>query len=151
MKVQAQYDHDDRPTVLPDDACMSCGTIMQAAVGELPVVINGDKVIVPDVSHLVCPSCDEVVLGYGQSKTLQERAIETYRSSHGLLGADEIRAVREQLGLTQVQLAALLQLGLNTVSRWEAGRNVQSGAMDVLLRLVRDVPGTFDYLKKHAA
>jgi DNA-binding transcriptional regulator YiaG len=39
----------------------------------------------------------------------------------------------------------------HTISRWEAGRNVQNGAMDVLLRLVRDVPETLDYLKKHAA
>ena len=105
----------------------------------------------PDAPHLACPSCGEVVLRHEQSKALQERAVEAYRKAHSLLGAEDIRALRQRLGLTQSQFAFLLQLGLNTVSRWESGRNVQNGAMDVLLKLVRDVPGTLDYLKKQAA
>jgi DNA-binding transcriptional regulator YiaG len=48
-------------------------------------------------------------------------------------------------------MAALLRLGANTISRWEAGRNVQTSAMDVLMRLIRDVPGTLDYLRQQAA
>jgi len=35
---------------------------------------------------------------------------------------DDIRRVRESLGLTQGQLADLLGVALNTVSRWEIGR-----------------------------
>jgi transcriptional regulator with XRE-family HTH domain len=65
---------------------------------------------------------------------------------HGLLSADDIRAIRKQFGLTQRDLARLLRLGANTISRWEAGRNVQTEAKDVLLRLLRDVPGSLDYL-----
>ena len=61
----------------------------------------------------------------------------------------EIRAIRERFGLTQADLARLLHLGANTVSRWESGRNVQTAAMDLLLRLVRDVPGGIDYLREH--
>jgi len=49
-----------------------------------------------------------------------------------------------------VQLAGLLRLGANTISRWEAGRNVQTAAMDVLLRLIRDIPASLTYLRKHA-
>jgi DNA-binding transcriptional regulator YiaG len=55
------------------------------------------------------------------------------------------------LGLTQEALARLLRLGSNTLSRWEAGRNVQTAAMDVLLRLLRDLPGSLDYLRRLAA
>ena len=139
------------PAVLPDDACPTCGTMMKATDGELPFVVNGEKVVVPTVPHLACPSCGEVVLRYEESRLLQERAVEVYRRSHGLLTADEIRELRERLGLTQAQFAGILRLGLNTVSRWESGRNVQNAAMDVLLKLVRDVPATRDYLKKNAA
>ncbi len=39
----------------------------------------------------------------------------------------------------------------NTISRWEAGRKFQTEAMDVLLRLIRDVPGSLDYPRAHAA
>ncbi|TMA22680.1 MAG: helix-turn-helix domain-containing protein [Deltaproteobacteria bacterium] len=43
---------------------------------------------------------------------------------HGILSADEIRAIRERFDLSQADLARLLRLGANTVSRWESGRNV---------------------------
>jgi len=65
--------------------------------------------------------------------------------------ADEIRSIRERFGLTQAELARLLRLGDYTISRWEAGRNVQAAAMDMLLRMIRDLPGSLDYLRKHAA
>jgi putative zinc finger/helix-turn-helix YgiT family protein len=74
-----------------------------------------------------------------------------YREKHGLLSADEIRAIREQFHLTQADLARLLRLGANTVSRWESGRNVQTSAMDIWLRLIRDLPGSIEYLREHAA
>jgi hypothetical protein len=38
-----------------------------------------------------------------------------------------------------------------TFSRWESGRNVQTGAMDLLLRLIRDLPGSIGYLRSRAA
>ena len=78
-------------------------------------------------------------------------AIALYRKKHGLLSADEIRAIRTRFDLTQAELARLLRLGANIVSRWESGRNVQSAAMDLLLRMIRDLPGSLDYLREHAA
>jgi putative zinc finger/helix-turn-helix YgiT family protein len=91
------------------------------------------------------------VLRFQDSKRLGEDAIAIYRRKNGLLSADQIRALRARFALTQADLARLLRLGANTVSRWESGRNVQTGAMDVLLRLIRDLPGSIDYLRKHAA
>jgi len=44
-----------------------------------------------------------------------------------------------------------MRLGANTLSRWESGRNVQTEATDTLLRLIRDVPGSIEYLRHHAA
>jgi len=67
-----------------------------------------------------------------------------------LLSADEIRTIRDQFNLTQTDLARLLRLGANTVSRWESGRNVQTAAMDILLRMIRDLPGSIEYLRDHA-
>jgi len=91
------------------------------------------------------------VLRFLEAKRLHQDAIALYRRKHGLLSADEIRAIREHLGLTQASLSRLLRLGANTVSRWESGRNVQTAAMDILLRLIRDLPGSVDYLRDHAA
>ena len=91
------------------------------------------------------------MLRFQDAKRLGEDAIAIYRKKHGLLSADEIRSIRRRFDLSQAGLARLLRLGANTVSRWESGRNVQTAAMDILLRLIRDLPGSIDYLRDHAA
>lgn len=140
-----------RGRVLPDDACPNCGTRLLEKRGRLRLPVNGEEISVPSARFLRCPKCGEIVLGFQDSKRLHEDASAIYRKRHGLLSADEIRVVRERFALTQVNLARLLRLGANTVSRWESGRNVQTAAMDILLRLIRDLPGSIDYLRSHAA
>jgi putative zinc finger/helix-turn-helix YgiT family protein len=140
-----------RRPVLRDDACPNCGTVMLERRGTLRLPVNGEEIAVPSASHLRCPRCGEVVLRFQDSKRLGEDAIAIYRKRHGLLSADEIRAIRKRFGLSQAELARLLHFGGNTVSRWESGRNVQTAAMDMLLRLVRDLPGSIAYLRDHAA
>ena len=140
-----------RGRVLPSDACPACGTMMVEKRGTLRLPVNGEDIAVPSAAHLRCPKCGEVVLRFQESKRLGEDAFAIYRKRHGLLSADEIRAIRERFSLTQADLARLLRLGSNTVSRWESGRNVQTAAMDILLRLIRDLPGSIDYLRVHAA
>lgn len=140
-----------RAAVPADDACPSCGATTRRRRSALSWSVNGEKIRVPDIVHLRCPKCGETILALDQIQALRLGAFQVYRRKHGLLSASEIQAIREQHGLTQAELARLLRLGANTVSRWEAGRNVQSAAMDVLLRLIRDLPGSLDYLRGHAA
>ncbi|MBI2519581.1 MAG: type II toxin-antitoxin system MqsA family antitoxin [Bdellovibrio sp.] len=137
--------------VLADNACPSCGLEMTETKGRLSFPVNGEEITVPNSSHLQCRKCDEVVLRLDESRNLRERALEIYREKYRLLSGDEVRRLRERLALTQIQLAELLRLGVNTISRWESGRNVQTAAMDILLRLVRDVPGSVEYLRSLAA
>jgi putative zinc finger/helix-turn-helix YgiT family protein len=119
--------------------------------GTLRLPVNGEEVVVPSARHLRCPKCAEVVLRFEDARRLNEDAVAAYRKKHQLLSADEIRALRERFKLKQADLAGLLRLGANTISRWESGRNVQTASMDVLLRLIRDVPGSIVYLRNHAA
>jgi len=136
---------------LLDNSCPSCGTLMRPTSKALKFPVNGEEILVPKSSHLRCPKCKEILLRLDEARKLRERAHELYRQKFGLLSADDIQSLRERHGLTQGEFGELLGLGQNTLSRWESGRNVQSLAMDYLLRLVRDVPGTLDYLKKLAA
>jgi putative zinc finger/helix-turn-helix YgiT family protein len=135
---------------LPDDACPRCGIMMKAVKRRLTIRINGEPVVVDAVPHRRCPRCGEVVLTYEESGLFGRRAFEEYRRKHDLLSEAEIRAIRERLRLTQAELSRLLRLGSNTVSRWEAGRNVQSASMDIMLRVLRDVPGALAYLRATA-
>lgn len=131
---------------LGPDACPRCGTTMKAVHGVLRLPVNGEELAVAHAAHLRCPKCKEIVLRLEYARRLSEDVIAPYRKKHGLLSAAEIRAIRERFDLTQGDLAKLLHLGQNTVSRWESDR-----AMDVLLRQLRDVPGSLEYLRKHAA
>ncbi len=140
-----------RGTMLADDACPACGTLMRERRTRLTFRVNGEDVVVPRANHLRCARCGEVVLRLDEARQLRKSAFEIYRGRYGLLSAEDIRSLRQRLGLTQAALARLLRLGGNTVSRWEAGRNVQTAAMDVLLRLIRDLPGSLEYLRRHAA
>ena len=140
-----------RGVVLPDDACPECGTRMREKRGKLRLPVNGEEITVPEATHLACPKCHEVVLRFDDARRLRQRALEIYRGKYRLLSAEEIRSIRERFDVTQAELARLLRLGGNTLSRWEAGRNVQTAAMDMLLRMVRDLPGSLEYLRKNAA
>ena len=119
--------------------------------GRLRLPVNGEVLAVPSIPRLRCPKCDEVVLRFEEARRLNVDAIARYRKRHGLLCADAVRAIRKELGVTQRELARLLRLGGNTLSRWESGRKVQTAAMDVLLRLIRDLPGSVEYLRRRAA
>jgi len=137
--------------VLPHNACPECGMTMKEKRGRLKLPVNGEEITVPGATHLSCPKCREIVLRFDDARRLRQRALEIYRATYGLLTADEIRSIRERHGLTQAEMARLLRLGGNTISRWEAGRNVQTASMDMLLRMIRDLPGSLDYLRRHAA
>jgi len=134
-----------------DDSCPECGSPIRARRTVLKYPVNGEEIAVDRCEHLRCTECGEVVLRLDQARYLREQAHELYRAHHELLAAREIRALRERLGMTQGEFAGLLRLGANTLSRWEAGRNVQSAAMDLLLRLIRDVPGSIEYLRRRVA
>jgi putative zinc finger/helix-turn-helix YgiT family protein len=140
-----------RGRVLPSDACPTCGTTMLEKRARLHLPVNGEDIAVPSAAHLRCPKCDEIMLRFQDSKRLGEDAIAIYRKKHGLLSADEIRAIRQRFDLTQADLTRLLHLGANTISRWESGRNVQTEAMDILLRMIRDLPQSLEYLRARAA
>ena len=62
---------------------------------------------------------------------------------------DEIRSIREKLGLSQAGLAAALGLGKNggrTVRRYEDGECNPSGSVVRLMEIFRDHPELLSYL-----
>lgn len=78
-------------------------------------------------------------------------ARNAYRKKHGLLTSDEIVAIRENYGLSQVDLARLLGWGEATISRYES-KAIQDEAYDIMLRLIKDNPLiALEFLKKNAA
>ena len=140
-----------RGRLLADNACPECDTPMREKQASLKFPVNGEEIAVTQSPHLSCPKCHEVVLRFDDARKLRHGALGIYRQKYGLLSADEIRSIRERFRLTQAELARLLRLGANTISRWEAARNAQTASLDMLLRMIRDLPGSLDYLRTLAA
>ena len=63
---------------------------------------------------------------------------EPSRSFH--LDPVDIKRIREEFELTQVEFAALLGISVRTLRNWEQGRRVPDGAALVLLRVAEKHP-----------
>jgi HTH-type transcriptional regulator / antitoxin MqsA len=87
-----------------------------------------------------CERCGEEFFLPGQMDTVLRRAADRIREDEGLLGPQEIRAIRERYRLSQADFERLLGTGPKTVTRWERGTVVQNRATDSLLRLVAENP-----------
>jgi DNA-binding transcriptional regulator YiaG len=57
-----------------------------------------------------------------------------------VIGPEDVRAVRESLGLSQAMFADYLGVGLSTVRRWEQGQVILPGVARRFLGDVRDDP-----------
>lgn len=87
-----------------------------------------------------CPRCDEDVYLGGMVDESFRRAAAVIRAEDGLLGPDEIVALREKYGLSQAGLEGLIGAGEKTVVRWERGTVSQNKTADTLLRILADHP-----------
>ncbi len=114
-------------------------------------IIKGDKVTYEEKFYFCANAADdenEFETGAMTNENLLN-ARNAYRVKHGLLTSDEIVAIRESYGLSQVDLARLLGWGEATISRYES-KAIQDEAYDTMLRLIKDNPlQALDFLKKN--
>ena len=116
------------------------------------ITIKGDKVEYEE-RFFFCANADEDENEF-ENATMTNlnllNARNAYRIKHGLLTSDEIVAIRESYGLSQVDCARLLAWGEATISRYES-KAIQDEAYDTMLRLIRDNPlQALDFLKKNS-
>ena len=116
------------------------------------IPLKGDKVTYEERFYF-CVNSDneenEFEIGSMTNENLLN-ARNAYRVKHGLLTSEEIVAIRENYGLSQVDLARLLGWGEATISRYES-KAIQDEAYDTMLRLIKDNPlQALDFLKKNA-
>jgi putative zinc finger/helix-turn-helix YgiT family protein len=98
--------------------------------------IRGEDVTV-DARVAVCRTCGgEIGCGEFDDATFKA-AYAVYRSRHGLLQPEAIKAIRSKYGLGQKAFARLLGWGDVTLARYEVG-SLQSGSHDAALKLAED-------------
>lgn len=116
------------------------------------ITLKGDKVTYEERFYF-CANADDEENEFETGSMTNENLLNArnaYRVKHGLLTSDEIVAIRESYGLSQVDLARLLGWGEATISRYES-KAIQDEAYDTMLRLIKDNPlQALEFLKKNA-
>lgn len=131
--------------------CVECGGSISRGQHAVDVRVGRRTVSVPGNFERCGGECGEFYFAPGEMDAVMVCASETIRAEEGLLSPQEIKRLRNRVGLTQAQLEELLGAGLKTVVRWEKGTVIQNGATDTLLRLLRDVPEALQHLLRERA
>lgn len=115
------------------------------------ITIKGKEVVYEERFYF-CANTDEDENEFENGAMTNENLLNArnaYRVKMGLLTSDEIVAIRESYGLSQVDLAKLLGWGEATISRYES-KAIQDEAYDTMLRLIKDNPlQALEFLKKN--
>lgn len=116
------------------------------------ITIKGEEVSYEERFYF-CANADEDENEFETGTMTNENLLNArnaYRVKMGLLTSDEIIAIRESYGLSQVDLARLLGWGEATISRYES-KAIQDEAYDTMLRLIKDNPlQALEFLKKNS-
>jgi putative zinc finger/helix-turn-helix YgiT family protein len=132
--------------------CPECGKkeVRRSAVRHVSQVKHDGRVYAVEVSRLrvpKCQACGELIF----DDVADEQIAAALRQQLGLLLAEQIRGNREQLGLSQRELAEQLGVAVETISRWENGVLTQTRAMDRYLRVYFGVPAVRAALGKETS
>ena len=90
-----------------------------------------------------CKACGELAF----SNSVDDQILQALRTHLRLLAPEQIRSMRESLGLKSKELAEKLGVAAETICRWERGGVIQSRAMDNLLRIYFAVPKVREVLR----
>jgi HTH-type transcriptional regulator/antitoxin MqsA len=99
--------------------------------------VRGEKQTV-ECHATVCDRCGFYCFSDRDSIEYGLKVADAYRRKHGLLMGQEIKHLRERLGMSQLAFAEYLGVGSASVKRWEGGL-IQDEAMDRLIRLKTDL------------
>ncbi len=91
-----------------------------------------------------CSGCGESLQNKKDQRLLDRALTDSRRKIDGLLTAREIKSIREQFKMTQVEFARLLRVGEKNFARYENGQTTQGRAMDNLLRILHKHPHTIN-------
>ena len=118
--------------------CEECDEEVEYIVSEkrIKTQVKGDVFEVAiKIAH--CKKCGKQVYPFSIAKENDLKIYDEYRKRHNLLTSSEIIAIRKKRGLTQVQLAKLIECGEKNIARYENG-TIQDKVFDKFLRLIDD-------------
>jgi putative zinc finger/helix-turn-helix YgiT family protein len=117
--------------------CAECGTEMKDGITDYDYGISGLKnVILKGIPVSNCPHCGEEEIGIPNPFELEELLSQIIARQSQRLKPEEIRYLRTYLEFTGVDLAKIIAVTPETVSRWENGHEKMSVMSERFLRLL---------------
>lgn len=127
--------------------CPVCEIERDLIYGETRDILNVRGLDIDVASKIYyCPDRDHFFYSFEDEEAKFQYAYREYKKRKGLLQSEEILQIREQYGLTQKSLAALLGWGDVTPSRYETGA-IQNDSNNSLLLMIRDFDGLKNLFK----
>lgn len=81
---------------------------------------------------------DDLVQSLKEAKAISREEASAPRQF--TLAPPDVKAVREQVGLSQSQFASLMRVSVKTLQNWEQHRRNPTGPAAALLKIVRTAP-----------
>lgn len=127
--------------------CPVCGgEKLTAATHSLALQHAGQEILVSGLEHYDCATCGADPAFPDQVRRNDLKILDARREAQKLLTGAEIRQIREGLGVSQAEAAAIFGGGAHAFSKYERGDVMQSVPMDRLLRVARAFPQVVTYL-----
>ena len=82
---------------------------------------------------------DDLVQSLKEAKAISKG--KTKASRRFEVASPDVKAVREQIGLSQSEFAQLMRVSIKTLQNWEQHRRNPTGPAAALLRIVSAAPG----------
>jgi HTH-type transcriptional regulator / antitoxin MqsA len=109
---------------------------------------KGSYLLFPNEKALACGKCGESFFDPKRNREIEKELTDHRRKTDGLLTSEEIKAIREMFGMTQVKFAELLGVGEKNFARYESGQTTQSKSMDHLLRVLMHRPEVMSLINR---
>jgi putative zinc finger/helix-turn-helix YgiT family protein len=125
--------------------CPACGegSLQTDKRHYIAAIGDGQKLRIPNIEMEVCDKCGEEIISLEVAREV-DSAIAEYTDR---LSADELTSIREDFGADKTEMSEVLGLGGKTYLRWEQGNQYPSRSMGYYLRVLREFPDAFAWLR----
>jgi len=104
------------------------------------------RITAPNISQEICKHCGAIYLSSEASVAVDKFVAE----QNDQLSPLEIEEIRNQFGLSQIEMSRALGVGDTVYGQWERGAQIPSRAMGYHLRTLKKFPEVFDYISTRA-
>jgi DNA-binding transcriptional regulator YiaG len=134
---------------LAGQICPACrqGHFQLLQTEHVEQVAQDNPLTIPSVWVDRCDHCEEVVFPAETVHFIESVVADQTEQ----LTPRDLEHIREDLGVdTQDQMSETLGLGTKTYGNWERGNQFPTRSMSYYIRVLADVPGAFEFLRRRA-